>query len=87
MEVDQPVISESADNDNGLRQKMAIAEKALLECNDSRTFSRRARKDALRVLCQDRHLDDRGDKIELASRLITWVDTAFTSKEPWLTHL
>jgi len=74
MEIDQPVASGSA-SDVSLRQKVVIAEKALLESGDNRTLARRSRKDALQVLCQDRHLDDVGDKIELASRLINWVRT------------
>lgn len=73
MEVDQPVASGSNSNDDGLPQKVATAERALLEVRDGRALSRRARKCALRVLCEDRGLSEAGDKIQLASRLINWV--------------
>ena len=72
MEIDQPIASEPADNDD-LRQKVTIAEKALLKSNNSRGLAQRTRKDVLQVLCRDRQLEDTGDKIDLASRLIGWV--------------
>lgn len=72
METDQPAASGSAD-DVTFHQKVAAAEKALLESSDNRALARRTRKDALQALCQGHHLDDVGDKIELASRLINWV--------------
>lgn len=75
MEIDQPVASGSVD-DIGFRQKVVIAEKALLESNDNQALARRTRKDVLQALCQGRHLDDVGDKIELASRLINWVSVS-----------
>ena len=80
MEIDQPVVLGSADNDD-LRQKVAIAEKALLRSSDDRTLARRTRKDALRALCQGRHLDDKGDKIDLASRLIDWASAVLPPRK------
>jgi len=75
MEVDRPVASGSNDNDNGLRQEVPTAERALLEVRDDKALSRRTKKSALRVLCRDRGLSETGDKIHLASRLISWVST------------
>ena len=72
--MDQPVASGSAANDD-FHRKVAIAERALLESGDDRFLARRARKDVLQALCRDRQLDDTGDKVELASRLIDWVRT------------
>ena len=73
MEIDEPVASGSADNGDALRQKVAIAERALLKSSNDKALARRANKSVLQKLCQDRNLDDRGHKIELASRLIDWV--------------
>ena len=73
VDMDQPIASGSADSENEFERRLAIAEKALLESSDDRGLARRTRKDALQVLCRNRRLDDKGDKIELASRLINWV--------------
>lgn len=73
VEMDLPTASGSTGNDDDFRKKVAIAERALLEASGDRALARRARKDALQLLCRDRHLDDEGDKAELASRLINWV--------------
>lgn len=54
------------------------AEKSLHESRDHKALARRENKDALRVLCQDRGLDDTLCKVELARQLIDWVSTAFT---------
>ena len=80
MVIDQPVTSGSADNDD-FRQKVAIAEKVLLGSSNDRNLARRTRKDALRALCQGRHLDDKGDKIDLASRLIDWASAVLTPRK------
>ena len=81
MEIDQPIASGSVDNNDSFRRKVSIAEKALLESGDGQTLARRARKDVLQELCQNRRLDDQGDKIELASRLISWVSATFSTTE------
>jgi hypothetical protein len=73
VEMDQVIASGSADNAQDFHQKVAIAEKALLESDNNRNLARRTKKDVLQALCQDRRLDDKGEKIELASRLIDWV--------------
>lgn len=73
MEIDQPGVAGSADNGDALRQKLAVAERALLGCSGEGALARRSTKCALRKLCQDRNLDDGGRKIDLASRLIDWV--------------
>lgn len=73
MEMDQPVASGPVTNDVDFQEKVAIAEKALLSSDSEQTFARRARKDVLQLLCRNRCLDDKGEKIKLASRLIDWV--------------
>jgi hypothetical protein len=87
MEIDQPVASGSGDNDDGLREKVATAERTLLEAHDDKSLSRRTKKCALRVLCRDRGLSETGDKIHLASRLINWVSSVpSTMYEQGVTH-
>lgn len=72
MEIDQPTMPGPAENDD----TKANAEKSLLKSHDHKALSRRENKDALRMMCQDRGLDDTLCKAELARQLIAWVSTA-----------
>ena len=73
MEVDQPIASGSNSTDDDLRQRVEAAERALLEVRDDKALGRRAKKHVLQVLCRERGLEETGDRIHLASRLINWV--------------
>jgi hypothetical protein len=75
MEVDQPIASGSNSDDDVLRQEVEAAERALLEVQDDKALVRRAKKCALRVLCKEKGLSETGDKILLASRLMSWVSS------------
>ena len=72
MEIDQPAMPGPAEND----ETKANAEKSLLKSHSHKALARRENKDALRMLCQDRGLDDTLCKIELARQLIVWVSAA-----------
>lgn len=74
MEIDGPV----APGPSGNNEWRARAERSIHESRDHKALARREKKDALRVLCQDRGLDDTLCKIELAKQLITWVGSTFS---------
>jgi hypothetical protein len=76
MEVDGSSAPEPPENDDW----KFSAEKSLEESRDHKSLARRENKDTLRILCQDRGLDDTLCKVELAIQLIAWVSTTFSPK-------